>query len=127
MSSPKIFLSYSHKDRIWVDAFAKELQQRGLPLWVDNNEIKAGDNIVDAIESALRESDAVIFVLNEQSVQNPNLYFELGAAIAAGKRIIPIVGEHAMRGSLPGSLLRRRYLVQGDPGETADEVLRAVA
>ncbi|HXU33357.1 MAG TPA: toll/interleukin-1 receptor domain-containing protein [Thermoanaerobaculia bacterium] len=127
MSSPKIFLSYSHEDREWVKAFAEALEERGLPLWYDEKEIKAGDNIADAVESALRESEAVIFVLNDQSVLSPNLYFELGAAVAAGKKIIPIVGKHSARRSLPGSLLKRRSLVQGDPGETADEVLRAVA
>ena len=127
MSSPKIFLSYSHEDREWVRAFAEALEERGLPLWIDEDEIKAGEVIVDAIERALRESDAVIFVLNKKSLRTPNLYFELGAAVAGGKKIIPIVGEHEVRNLLPGSLLKRRYLVQGDPGETADEVLRAVA
>ncbi len=127
MSSPKIFLSYSHEDREWVREFAEALEERGLPLWYDEKELKAGDNIADAVESALRESEAVIFVLNDQNVLRPSLYFELGAAVAARKKIIPIVGEHSTRRSLPGSLLKRRYLVQGDPGETADEVLRAVA
>lgn len=127
MSSPKVFISYSQEDGEWVRAFAKALEERGLPLWYDEKELKPGDNIADAVESALRESEAVIFVLSDQRVLSPSLYFELGAAVAAGKKIIPIVGKHSARKSLPSSLLKRQSLVQGDPGETADEVLRAVA
>lgn len=59
MSHDQIFISYSSPDKDWVKEFAKSLGSRGLTVWLDQDRIRAGDSISDAIEGGLRESSHV--------------------------------------------------------------------
>ncbi len=127
MSHPTIFLSYSHEDKAWVNAFADALKRHGLTLWFDEWGLKPSEELTTAIDRALRESEALVFLLGPRSLDKPALFFELGAALALQKRVIPVVSEDVERSKIPGLLLQMRHVVQGDPEETAEEVARAVA
>jgi TIR domain-containing protein len=126
-SRPTVFLSYSHEDVDWARAFAEALKEQGVALWFDEWEIKPGNKATEAMERALRESQALVFLVGPSRVHQPNLFFELGAALALKKRIIPIVSEKVERSDIPGLLLHMRHVVQRDPEETAAEVAKAVA
>jgi hypothetical protein len=47
--------------------------------------------------------------------------------VALNKKIIPIIPDDLDRSRIPIPLLQKRYLVQREPDETAEEVARAVA
>jgi len=85
----RVFLSYSHQDAAWVREFASTLKASGISAWTDDD-ILPGDNWRDAIEQALRDSNTLIMVLGPDTVGSPWIYFELGAAIADRKKIIPV-------------------------------------
>lgn len=127
MSRPIVFLSYSNEDRVWAKKFAEALKEQGLALWFDEWELKPGDNMADAMEKALRESQALIFLLDSKSLERPSLFFELGAALALKKRVIPVVSEGVEQSKMPGLLLHWPQVVRKDPQETAIEVAKAVA
>ncbi len=130
MSKPKIFISYSHGggvDTDWVRAFAKSLTAQGAQVWLDEWEVQAGEPLSDAIEQALRESEVVAFVLTPQTVQRPNLLFELGAAVGMGKRVVPIAAKDFDATGLPHPLRIRKFLLQGSPAETAKRLLAQTA
>jgi TIR domain len=127
MSRPIVFLSYSHEDHVWAKEFAEALKEQGLAIWFDEWELKPGDKTADAMEKALRESQALIFLLGPKSLDKPSLFFEIGAALALKKRIIPVLSEGVERSKMPGVLLHRPHVVRKDPEETALEVARAVA
>jgi TIR domain-containing protein len=127
MSVPTIFLSCSQEDRAWGKAFADALKRHGISLWLNEWDLKPGDDLIDAIDRALRESEALVFLVGPESVGKPSLFFELGAAMALQKRIISVVSEDVEQSKIPAPLLRMRHVVQGDPEETAEEVARAVA
>ena len=91
MSKKKVFISYTHDDDTWAKAFADALAKQGLSLWFDQWDIKPGEKISEAIDQALRDSESVVFLLHPESVDSPNLFFELGAAVAMRKKIIPII------------------------------------
>jgi len=126
MNSPSVFLSYAHDDKPWAEAFAAALRQQGVSLWFDEWD-KLGDKPSEALDAALRRSETLVVVLDHLSVEKPALFFELGAALAMKKRIIPIVSEGVERSKIPVPLLRVRSLVKKDPQETAEEVARAVS
>ena len=84
--SPQIFLSYSHKDKQWVDIFVRKLKSAGVNIWFDENEIKPGDTWREKLEEGLRLSDSIIMILSPESVSSSNLSFELGAALGMGKK-----------------------------------------
>jgi uncharacterized protein YbbK (DUF523 family) len=61
-------------------------------------------------------------LINDESVNNNNFFFELGAALGMNKKIIPIVPEGFSVPRLPLSLQRRKYLIRKSPKETAKEL-----
>ena len=127
MESPRIFISYSHSDSAWAKAFADQLAKRDLSLWFDQWSIKPGEDWREAIGHAIRESEVILLLINPDSVESPNLFLELGAAMALNKRIIPIVSEEVDRSKIPVSLLQIQYFVRSTPEETAEQVASAVA
>ena len=62
-----IFISYSSKDRPWVEQFAKVLAARGWSVWWDR-EIPTGQTFDTVIEQALESAKCAIVVWSEYSV-----------------------------------------------------------
>jgi hypothetical protein len=88
-----MFISYSLKDRPWVSKFVAALRSAGVRSWFDVADIKPHETWQKVIQDALRSSSTLIVILSHNSVQSPWILFELGAAVAGGKRIIPILTE----------------------------------
>lgn len=126
--SAKVFISYSHSDldHAWLRAFVESLRDRDLDVWFDEWSIQPGDRIDDALETGLRTSDAIVAVIPSASPERPNLYFELGAAVGAKKRLILVVDPSAAS-SIPYDLRRRQWITFKEPDETAREVAEAIA
>lgn len=124
-SKPNVFISYSHNevDSAWIRDFVHHLKERDLNVWFDESELNFGDNIATAIEEALRKSDIFVTVLSPSSVNRPNVLFELGAAIALGKRVITIVPQDFDRSMLPPLIRERKFLTQDSPEEAATAVV----
>src|SRR6266576_2699118 len=91
MAKRKVFVSYSHRDAEWAKEFAKALTDRGVEVWIDQLALKAGESIREGVEKGLRESDLFVALIDPSSVTTPSLFFELGAAIGMGKRVVAIV------------------------------------
>lgn len=90
-----IFISYNHKDREFSRRLAAALQSGGLATWIDDQELKIGDSLVERINEAIRQSDAIIVVLSKNTPKSQWQSSEIAMAVAAhkisSKRIIPIV------------------------------------
>lgn len=124
--SPRIFLSYSHRDKKWVDEFVQKLQAVGVNVWFDQKEIRAGDTLREILEEGLRQSHSIIMILSPESISSSNLSFELGAALGMGIRIIPIVDKDIPPSAIPGPIRHIRYLPMEGPEETARDVAEAL-
>jgi hypothetical protein len=61
-------------------------------------------------------------LLDAEPTSKPNLFFELGAAIGMGKRVVPIVPKDLDPSVLPLDLRLRRYLIRDTPEQTAEEL-----
>jgi nucleoside 2-deoxyribosyltransferase len=124
MSEPKVFISYSHEDNDdeWVRRFAEALREQSVDVWYDAERVKWGDSFPDALEAGLRGSDAIVAILSRANAWQPSVLFELGVALAGGKRLIPIVPADLESSAIPAELRRRRYLTKGAPDEAAREV-----
>jgi predicted nucleotide-binding protein len=118
----QVFISHSNADSEWAKSFADALRQHGIRVWLDQFQIKAGESIVDALEAGLRESDVLVALIDPKTSFRPNLYFELGAAIGMGKRVVPIIPPGLDNSKLPLKLRVRRYLVKESPENTAEEL-----
>jgi hypothetical protein len=126
MSTPKVFISYSHSDKDWARRFAKTIADSGLDVWFDEFNIKPGQPLVEGLENGLRESDAVVFLINTENKTSPNVYFEIGAALGMNKTIIPVIPEDFDYHRLPLPLQRIKFLIRNSPEDTAKELTTAV-
>jgi TIR domain-containing protein len=65
LEAPLIFISYSHRDRFWLDALKEHLEPlegRGLiGCWADTD-IKPAENWREAIRAALHSAAAVVLL-----------------------------------------------------------------
>jgi hypothetical protein len=132
MPEPKydVFISHSSQDREWVQEFTSALKDAGAAVWSDQ-EILPGEDWQARIETALRESRTLVVVLGPGSQESPSTMFEVGAAMADRKRIIPVIlADDAEPESAPKML--RRYQPLREPsaqkaGERVAEVIRQAA
>lgn len=127
MTAPKIFISYARSDKDWAEKFAETMLKSGVNVWFDQFNVKAGEPLSEAIEKGLRESDIVVLLINLESINRPNLFFELGAALGMNKTIVPVVPENLDPHSLPLPLQRIKFIVRASPEETANELVSELA
>jgi hypothetical protein len=126
MPNHQIFISYSHIDSSWVQQFAEQLEKLGLTVWLDRLKITPGSRWDDALEAGLRGSDIYAFLIHPDKLDSPWFSFELGAALATSKIIIPIVPQGLELQRLPAPLRRIQWLERGAPEETAKKFAQAV-
>ena len=120
MEKPSVFISHSARDADWVCSFAEALKRRGIRL--DGLDDRPGEAAVDALEAGLRSSDVLVALFDAESPSRPNLFFELGAAIGMGKRVLAIVPKDLDPSALPLDVRLRRYLIRETPEQTAEEL-----
>lgn len=77
----RVFLAHSSKDKDVVRAVALELDDAGIPCWLDESEIKIGDSLIGKIAEAIDVTSHVVVFLSRASVQSPWVRFELEQAM----------------------------------------------
>jgi hypothetical protein len=89
------FISHFTGDKPFARRLAKDLELRGLYIWVDENEIDVGDSLSDKIQDGLANSYSFAIILSNESISRPWVKEELRAAYAlrlAGEfKILPIL------------------------------------
>ncbi len=122
MEKITVFISHSAVDADWARSFAQALKKRGVTVWFDEFDVRPGESVRDAVEAGLRGSDVLVALLDADSSSKPNLFFELGAALGMGKRVVAIVPKDLDPGVLPLDVRLRRYLIRDTPEQTAQEL-----
>jgi TIR domain len=110
-----VFLSYSMADREWAAAFAQSLEESGVRVWFDVSSIAPGERWQDRIQDALRASKVLVVVLSSASIESPWTFFELGAAVADKKRIIPVIANDVQIERIPSLLRQFQFLRESSP------------
>jgi WD40 repeat protein len=91
-----IFISHSSTDAAFVQRLSADLQQVGVPIWVDHQKLKAGTrNWEKAIRDALKRSRALIYVASSAAAQSDYVQDELSIAEMEGCALLAswAVGE----------------------------------
>ncbi|PJF38850.1 MAG: toll/interleukin-1 receptor domain-containing protein, partial [Phototrophicales bacterium] len=70
-----VFISYSSKDRKFVESLIVELRNLGVRTWIDIYDIKPGDNWANAIRDALDNADAIVVIISETSLHSEYVQF----------------------------------------------------
>lgn len=122
VSKMRVFISYAQEDSEWKKKFEKVLINHGIGVW-DTDKIRPGDNWREEIEKELRESDIIVTLIDKNNVKSPWVFFELGAAIGMGKKVVAIISKDLEISQLPQELRLRSYLIKESPEKTAEEFL----
>ena len=59
-----VFLSHSSEDKPWVVKLKDDLQMYGVSVWLDQDEIRPGDQFIEALEHGLAQSSAVALIVS---------------------------------------------------------------
>ncbi len=110
--SPRIFISYSHKDAKFAHKISDYLKNYGIPIWIDSREINIGDSLIQKISDGLIEAEYVIALISKNSLRSNWVNKELDIAMTQeieNKRIkvLPALLDDS---ELPGFLKGKVYL-----------------
>ncbi len=127
-NASRVFLSYSHDQKPYVRAVAHELGLRGVGTWLDEDQMSVGEPLHARLEDALRTTRTVVVFLTSSALTSPWLNFEIGAAVGAEKRLIPVFLSAAARRGAPSILLGPDGIEAFDlkPEQVAERIAGAI-
>jgi hypothetical protein len=91
MMADRVFICYSRKDKDFVLELAANLENRGVPIWLDQWDILPGDDWDLTIEKALNDCTRLLLVISPSSVDSEEVRSEWRSALDKGKIIVPIL------------------------------------
>src|SRR3954447_22243675 len=122
-----VFISYSRRDSRFVGALADGLRLNGKEVWIDIEGIRDAEVFPEALRNAIGSSDGFVFVISPASGNSDYCMREVGDAVDAGKRIVPIDFEHVPAGDVPEAIRVRNWIpAGGEVDETVSRVLKAL-
>src|SRR4051812_38184466 len=86
-----IFISYSRRDKTYVQKLNDALKARGKETWVDWEGILPSADWLKEIYTAIENADAVVYILSPDSVASEVCGQEINHALVNNKRVVPVV------------------------------------
>jgi tetratricopeptide (TPR) repeat protein len=129
-----VFVSYSRGDSTYVTRLVTSLQQAGLPMWLDTDEIEYGDRWEQVLRDRVDSCAVLLVVMTPAAEASEHVGNELHRARDAGKPILPLLlsgrpffalgaSQHfdARDGALPDDRFVRRLtdLISASPDRAA--------
>lgn len=93
-----VFISYSRKDKAFVQQLNAALDQAGVQAWVDWEGIELASDWMATITSAIQGTDAFLFVISPDSLRSKVCGDELCLGIQLNKKLIPILYREPEKG-----------------------------
>ena len=103
----KIFLSYSHKDKVFAKKIATDLKKAGYKVWWDISAIEGGDRWAKEIQDGINGSDILALIVSPSSIISEWVEKEFIFASRRGMKIVPLLYAHC---ELPIWLLNLQYI-----------------
>jgi hypothetical protein len=88
---PDIFISYSRRDKDFVERLHQALTEQRRDVWVDWEDIPSTAEWLKEIYAGIEQADTFAFVISPDSVTSEICTLEINYAIDNNKRLIPIM------------------------------------
>jgi WD40 repeat protein len=121
-----IFISYSRRNKPFVQRLYDALKKRGREIWVDWESIPSAADWWNEIETGIELADTFVFVLSPASVQSPICTQEINHALKHNKRMIPVVCEEVNPSDVHPELSRLNWIFARDIDPFDDSIRRLV-
>src|SRR5689334_19901866 len=90
---PDVFISYSRKDKEFVEHIHSSLIEQKRDVWVDWEDIPRGIDWLKEIYRGIEAADTFIFVTSPDSLASEICNLELTHALKNSKRIVPVLRQ----------------------------------
>ncbi len=97
-SQGSVFISYSRRDKVFVQKLNDALDNAGVQAWVDWEGIELASDWMQRITNAIQTHDAFIFVISPDSIRSKVCADELELGIKLNKKLIPILYREPQKG-----------------------------
>src|SRR6266540_3336633 len=94
-----VFISYSRKDKAFVQKLNEALDKAGVQAWVDWEGIELASDWMKTITDAIQGNDAFLFVISPDSLISKVCTDELELGIKLNKKLIPILYREPTKAS----------------------------
>jgi len=101
---PDVFISYSRRDKEFVQQLHAALEKAKRDVWIDWQDIPPTADWWDEIRAGIDSADSFAFVISPRSAASEICFQEVAHAVESGKRIIPLLYEEVTDTSLQGKL-----------------------
>lgn len=89
--SQHVFVSYKHEDLDFATMLIRQLQVAGFSVWIDSEQLRAGENWRESINYAIKEAFALVLVISPEARQSEYVTYEWAFAQGAGVKIVPVM------------------------------------
>ena len=129
-NEPFIFISYAHKDSIFVYPILDKLYDRGYRIWYDDG-INSGEEWGQSVAQNLKRSAIVLAFISENMIHSQNCRREVYFAVSNKIQILPIFIKDymempeglAMQLEITQSIIRNGY---SNENTFIDEIINAI-
>lgn len=87
----KVFISYSHEDKLIAEEIDDHINSTGLVTFIDEKNIEWGDPLSLSVNDELMSSTMLLVILSPAGMKSNWVMLEIGQAIAMGKKILPFL------------------------------------
>jgi len=122
----KVFISYTHADKKMAESFAEEINGIGMSAFLDKEEIATDGIWTEVIKKEIQDAASFVAIISPSYIKSPWNMQELGAALASGKKIVPVLIDEA---KVPFDISKYKF-VDGSKMQDAEvrkRLLEAVA
>jgi WD40 repeat protein len=106
---PDVFISYSRRDREFVEKLHAALVARGKDVWIDFEDIPLTAEWLAEVFAGVESSDNFLFVISPDSLESEICTRELGHALEQRKRVVPVLLREADGEPVPDALASRNW------------------
>ena len=121
-----VFISYARSDTESARELVRSLDAAGVRSWLDVEEIQPGERWAARIQDELREARVMVVLLTPDSLKSQWTFFEVGAAVADGKTIIPFLSKGIEPEDVPPILRNFQWIQGSTPSEAGALIAKAV-
>lgn len=110
----RTFISYSRKDRTFVEQLHGAISQQGSEVWVDWKDIPLTAEFLTEILRGIEASENFLFIISTDSVGSRICQIELDHAGKLGKRLYPIIRRDVDAAVVPEQLAGVNWIFMRD-------------
>ncbi|CAF0736967.1 unnamed protein product, partial [Didymodactylos carnosus] len=93
---PKLFISYSHKDKEICETIVNELKkEKNLKVWFDTDKVK--DYVIEDITAGVKQSDRILLMLSDHYVKSDYCRREVKFSESHNKILMPCIIQKNFR------------------------------